>query len=466
MSLAEIERYDPERISAVGERAVVVGGSIAGLATARVLADAFDEVVVLERDPLPDEPVSRDGAPQTEHPHVMLEAGRATLEDLFPGFCEGVLAEGGLMIDFSTDMREYNSGDFLADTRERFPTYCASRALFEHVVRQRLTVVENVELCGGRRVTGYLTDADASTITGVRVRNDDTQVTLPADLVVDATGRTSRTPRWLDDHGYDAPPVEEVTIDVSYRSIRLERPPDDRRMRMVAPSAPRRRGAALIPIEGDRWEIIIQGIHEREPPTDRQGLVEYAEQLPVSTIADLMKRQSWVSDEIRQYPYPASLRRRYESLSEFPDGLVVTGDAVASFNPIYGQGMSVAALEALCLHHALAADGLDAIGARVFDRAAGVVDNVWNIVVGGDFDYPQTTGPRPTGAWLTNWYMDRLVRRAHSDPTLSAAFARVTRLEEPPTTLLEPGVVWRVIRPATDSISLRSFARRTVTALS
>jgi len=466
MSLAEIERYDPNRLSAVGGRAVVVGGSIAGLATARVLADAFDEVVVLERDPLPDEPVMRDGAPQTEHPHVMLEAGRATLEDLFPGFCEGVLAEGGLMLDFSTDMKEHNSGGFLAETRERFPTYCASRALFEHVVRQRLVTIENVELRGGHQVTGYLTDGDASTVTGVRVRNDDSRDTLSADLVVDATGRTSRTPQWLDDHGYDAPPVDEVRIDVSYRSIRLERPPDDRRMRMVAPAAPRTRGAALIPIEGDRWELIVQGIHDREPPADRQGLIEYAEQLPVSTIADLMKRQSWVSDEIRQYPYPASMRRRYEALSEFPDGLMVTGDAVASFNPIYGQGMSVAALEALCLHHALAADALDNVGERFFDRVAGVVDNVWNIVVGGDFEHPQTTGERPTGAGLTNWYMDRLVRRAHSDPVLSEEFARVTRLEEPPTTLLEPGTVWRVLRPAATSVSLRSFARRTMAVLS
>ncbi|WP_115863905.1 FAD-dependent oxidoreductase [Halorussus litoreus] len=466
MSLAEIERYDPECVSCVGERAVVVGGSIAGLATARVLADAFETVVVLERDPLSDEPAARDGAPQTRHPHVMLEAGRATLEDLFPGFCEHILAEGGLMIDFSTDIKEYNRGGFLADARERYPTYCASRALFEHVIRQQLDSVENVELRGGRQVTGYLADADASAVTGVRVRNGDTEATLTADLVVDATGRTSQTPRWLEAHGYDAVPVDEVTIDVSYRSLRLERPPDDRRMRMVAPAAPRTRGAALIPIEDDRWEVIVQGIHGDDPPTDRENLIEYTEQLPVPTIANLMKRRSWTSDEIRQYPYPASLRRRYEALSEFPEGLVVMGDAIASFNPIYGQGMSVAVLEAVCLHHALAAGGLDAIGNRFFDRSEGVVDNVWNIVVGGDFNYPETTGPQPTGAGLTNWYMDRLVRRAQSDPALSEAFARVTRLEEPPTTLLEPGIAWRVLRPATSQLSLRSLGRRTISALS
>lgn len=453
MSLAEIDRYDPERVSCVGDRAIVVGGSIAGLASARVLADAFKEVIVLERDSIPNEPATRDGAPQTSHPHVLLEAGRATLEDLFPGFCEGVLAGGGLMIDFGTDIEEYNRGGFLADARERYPTYCASRALFEHVVRQQLGAIENVEVRGDRQVTEYLFDSDASAVTGVRVRNGDTEGTLTADLVVDATGRTSRTPDWLANHGYDTPPTDEVTINVSYRSILLERPSNDRRMRMVVPTAPRTRGAALIPIEDDRWEVIVQGIHRDDPPTDREGLIEYTEHLPIPMISALLKHQPWVADDIRQYPYPASLRRRYEELFEFPDGLVVTGDAIASFNPIYGQGMSVAALEAVCLHHALVADGVDTIGGRFFDRAENVVDNVWNIVVGGDFAYPQTRGPRPTGARLTNWYMDRLIRRAQSDPALSEAFARVTRLEEPPAALLEPEIVWRVLRPTLGTIS-------------
>ncbi|QDX41292.1 NAD(P)/FAD-dependent oxidoreductase [Salarchaeum sp. JOR-1] len=457
MSLAEIDRYDATQVSLVGDRAIVVGGSIAGIASARVLADAFKEVVVLERDSIPNGPATRDGAPQTRHPHVLLEAGRATLEDLFPGFCEQVLASGGLMIDFGTDMREYNRGGFLADPRERYPTYCASRALFEHVARNQLRSIENVELRGGRQVTEYLCTADASVVTGVRVRNGDTEETVSADFVVDATGRTSQTPAWLADHGYDRPPTDEITINVSYRSIRIERPPNDRRMRMIVPVAPRTRGAALVPIEDDRWEVIVQGIHDDTPPTDRSGLIKYTAGLPVQTISTLLKHHSWVSDGVRQYPYPASLRRRYEDLSEFPDGLVVTGDAIASFNPIYGQGMSVAALEAVCLHHALATEGLDAISGRFFDRASDIVDNVWNLVVGGDFAYPQTTGSRPAGARLTNWYMNRLIRRAQSDPALSGAFARVTRLEEPPTALLKPEIVWRVVRPTVSTIPPQLF---------
>src|SRR6056297_2674575 len=157
MTLATIDRYDPDRVSTVGERAVVVGGSIAGLCMARVLADSFQEVVVLERDSLPDEPVTRDGAPQTAHPHVMLEAGRATLGDLFPGFCDAVLAKGGLRVDTSVDMREYNGGGYLAHPEQSFLTYCASRPLFESVVRQQAQTIDRIVLRDNHQFLNYLT---------------------------------------------------------------------------------------------------------------------------------------------------------------------------------------------------------------------------------------------------------------------------------------------------------------------
>jgi flavin-dependent dehydrogenase len=460
MTLATIDRYDPDGLSTVGERAIVLGGSVAGLCTARVLADGFDDVVVIERDPLPDEPVCRDGAPQTSQPHVMLEAGRATIEDLFPGFCEDVLSEGGLMVDTSNDMREYNRGGFIADPEERLPTLCASRALIESVVRRHVRDIESIQLRGRHQFLTYLTADDGTAVEGVRVRNaSGTEQTVAGDLVVDATGRTSRTPAWLSKHGFEDPPTEEVHVDVAYSTIRLERPPDDRRMILVAPDAPRTRGGAIIPTEGDRWEVILHGVHGDAPPTDVDELLEFAERLPVSEISNLMQSQEWVSDEIERYPYPSSRRRRYESLDTFPDGLVVTGDAIASFNPIYGQGMSVAALDALILHHALADGALDALAPRFFGRTADLLDIVWKTVVGGDFQFSRTTGPKPTGADLANWYMDRLVRRAHSDAVLSEAFARVTRLEEPPTALLEPHIAWKVLRPRKGTSLLRSVVK-------
>ena len=460
MTLATVDRYEPDRTSTLGDRAVVIGGSMAGLCAARVLADTFAEVVVLERDRLPTEPVGRTGAPQTSHPHALLEAGRATLEDLFPGFGEDLLTDGGLLIDSGTDMEYYDQGGLVADTEAWLPTYCASRPLFEHVVRRQLRQIENVRIQDNSQVLEYRTDDDATAVTGVDFRNEDgDERTLDATLTVDATGRTSRTPQWLDNHGYKAPPVDEVQVDVTYSTIQVERPPEDRRVLFVPPSPPRTRGGAVIPVEGDRWEVIIQGIHGDDAPTDPDGFVRFVESLPVPALGRLVDQQSWVTDDIDHYPYPSSRRHRYETLDRFPDGLVVTGDAIASFNPIYGQGMSVAALDAVVLHEALTCGGVDDVAGRFFERSAEFIDVVWQIAVGADFAFPQTTGPKPTGTDVSNWYLARLLRQAQTDPTLSEAFLRVLRLEEPPATLLRPNIAWRVLRPTVDQVRLPSLGR-------
>lgn len=448
MTLATVPRYDASGVGTVGDRAVVLGGSVAGLCAARVLRDVFESVVVLDRDPLPADPVARDGAPQTRHPHVLLEGGRSTLEDLFPGFSEALLEAGGLLVDASRQLHEFNSGDYIADVPERLPTYCASRPLLEAVLRRRTRALDGVVLREEHLFTGYETDARGRAVTGVTGRDSEGEpFELPADLVVDATGRTSRTPSWLAENGFQEPATDEVTIEVAYSTVRVERPPDDRRMFLVAPTPPRTRGGALIPAEDGQWEGILQGVHGDDPPTEPERLQRFADSLPADEFGTILETHEWRTEQADRYPYPASRRHRYEDLERFPDGLVVTGDALASFNPIYGQGMSVAALEALALHHALADGGLDELAPRFFDRAADIVDGVWRVVVGSDFAFGETSGPEPTGAGVTNWYMDRFVDRAHDDPFLSEVYARVTRLEASPTALFRPKVLWRVFRP-------------------
>lgn len=447
MTLSDLPRYDPTEIPTIGDRAVVLGASMAGLAATRVLVDAFEEVVVLERDHLPDHPSPRDGAPQTSHPHVLLEAGRATLEDFFPGFTEDVIREGGLMVDAATEMGFYEGGGFLADGPQQMPMLCASRALFEHVTRARVRALE-AEIRDGCQFTGYRFDAEAGAVTGVAYRDPTgEQQTLPADLVVDATGRTSRTPSWLEKQGYDPPRVEEVTVDVTYSTIRIERPPGDRRVLVVPPSPPRTRGAAAIPVEDDQWEFIVQGIHGDDAPTEREAFVEFAQSFPVPEIEELATDHEWRSEEIHHYPFPSSLRRRYDELDRFPGGLLVTGDAIASFNPVYGQGMSVGALDALVLGHALAAGGLDGLWKRQFERVGELVEQAWAVAVGADFAFPETAGPKPRGTDLFNRYVDRLVRKAHDDGQLTDAYFRVFRLERPTAALVRPEILWRVLRP-------------------
>jgi 2-polyprenyl-6-methoxyphenol hydroxylase-like FAD-dependent oxidoreductase len=446
MTLSSVPRYEAEDVERNGDHAVVIGGSMAGLLAGRVLSDAFEGVTVIERDPLPDEPSPRRGVPQGRHVHVLLESGRATLEDFFPGFGEDLLRAGGLMIDGGTDLYFYNDGGYLAPTPERMEVYCASRPLIEHVVRQRLEKRREVQIRDECQFIDYLVDEDAEAVGGVVVREGDSgEMELHADLVVDATGRTSRTPSWLEGHGYDAPRVDDVHIDVTYSSIYVERPPDDRRMLLIPPSAPRTCGGAAFLVEGDRWLVTLSGVHDEEPPSAPEKAEDFASKLPTPELERLLARHQILPEEVHQYPFPSNRRRRYEELERFPTGLLVIGDAIASYNPIYGQGMSVAALEALQLHHTLKSNGGSDLALPFYDRAEDVVDIAWKLAVGGDFEFEQTTGPKPRGTDLFNRYLSRLFQKAHRDGTLTQDFYRVLTLEQPPTSLLRPGVMRRVL---------------------
>lgn len=449
MTLATVPRYDGEGAADVADHAVVVGASMAGLATARVLNDHFERVTVVDRDALPTEPVPRDGVPQDRQPHVLLDAGRATLEDLFPGFGEDLLSAGGLVVDGARDFKYFDQGDFVADGPTRQPMYFASRPLIELIVRRRLAGLDGVRLRSGCSFVDYLVDDASTAVNGVTVRaGGATREEILADLVVDATGRTSRTPKWLAANGYAPPALDEVHIDLAYCSTLVERPPDDRRVLYVPVSPPRTRGGAAFPVEGDRWLVNLHGMHGDHPPTDADGYAEFAASLPTPELARLLDGHPRALGDIEQYPIPSNRRYRYEDLDSFPDGLLVVGDAIASFNPVYAQGMSVASLEAVVLHHALDAGGLEGLAPRFFERAVEVIDVAWTMAVGADFGFEATTGPRPHGAVLFRRYVSRLTRRAHVDGELRAAFSRVIVMERPPTSLLRPGVVWRVLGPA------------------
>lgn len=448
MTLATIPRYQRDQVPTIGDQAVVVGGSVAGLCAARVLADGFDTVSIVEKDPVPANPTPRPSVPQGRQIHALQEAGRATLEDLLPGFGEQLISAGGLLIDGASDLKFFAEGEYLAQGPSRFPTYSASRPLFEHVIGQRVTDRPGVRLRSSCQFIEYLVDAEKSAVTGVRVRTrDGMDEELAADLVVDATGRTSRTPAWLEAHGFTPPPVDEVHIDIAYSTISIERPPDDRRAILAPSSHPHTRGGAAFPIEGDRWLLNLHGIHGDHPPTDLREFEEFAASLPVAEFEQLLDIYPPVSTDVEYYPFPANQRRYYEAIDQFPDGLLVIGDAIASFNPIYGQGMSVAALEALALHHSLGSGGRDGLARRYFSRAAEVIDIAWTLAVGADFQFPQTSGPMPRGTEIFGRYLSRLTRKAHTDGELRDALFRVILMEQPPTALLRPRTLAKVLRP-------------------
>lgn len=448
MTLASLPQYDSKRIVESRDRAVVVGASIAGLLSARVLADIFQTVIVVERDPLPDEPIPRRGVPQGSHIHALLRAGRTTIEDLFPGYGEELLSAGAVELDMDSDVLHFENGDFVADGPSQLPNYYATRPLIEHTLRQRVLDLESVEIRTNCQFIDFTTDEGASTITGTSIREGrGDRVDIAADLVVDATGRTSKTPNWLDNNGFSSPPVDEVKIDVAYSSVISKRPPDDNRALVVVPSESIPRGVGVFPVEHDHWLLTYFGMADDQPPTDAAELRDFSSNLPGPDPISFFETQPLFSDGVDRYPFPSNLRRRYETLDRFPDGLLVTGDAIASFNPIYGQGMSVAALEALLLHHSLASDHQDSLARRFFERVEQVVDVAWRMAVGADFSYPHTTGPKPRGTEFFNWYMNRLTTKAHSDGSLREAYYRVINMEHPPTCLFHPSTIWRVLKP-------------------
>lgn len=448
MALSSVQRYESGQLPDMGRHAVVVGGSVAGLLSARILADGFEEVTIIERDSVPDDPTSRRGVPQGRHIHVLETAGRETFEDLFPGYGEELLSSGALVVDLMSDFYHYEKGDFLADGPKRLTMYCATRPLFEHVLRQQVLDIDAIELRSETQFVDYVLDETETSVEGVIVREEGGEETEHAtDLVVDASGRTSKTPSWLEDHGFDAPRVEEVDIDVAYSTAVIERPADDRRTFFVPPEPGRSRGVGMFPIEDGQWQATLFGVHGDHPPTEFDEFVEYAKSLPVSEIGRLLETQSWTTDEITHYPFPSNRRHRYGDLDRFPDDLVVIGDALCSFNPIYGQGMSAAALQALQLHHTLAEGDREDVGLRFFDEVEEIIDGPWSIAVGGDFEFPETTGPKPRGTDFINWYLDKLIRTAHTDGSLREEMVRVFFLEKPPSSLMRPGIMWRVFKP-------------------
>ena len=447
VTLASVPEYDPGQITRKAGHAVVVGAGMAGLLTARVLADSFEQVTLVEKDSLPDAPVTRKGIPQGKHIHNLHEAGRRTLEDLFPGFSEEVSAAGGTKIDLNSDFRVYIEDGYQTHGPSQIPMYCASRPLFELITRRRVTEIHNITLRENCQFIEYLVGQTSPNVEGVTVRNEGREEEVTADLVVDATGRTSRTPNWLADQGYPTPPVDEVHIDIAYSTAIVNRPEGAKKTRLTLPNPPRKRGGGLFPVENERWLMTLFGVHGDHPPTNPGEFQQFAASFPVNDFQQVINDHGLGTDAIQHYPFPSNKRIRYEELDHFPKGLLVIGDGIASFNPIYGQGMSVAALEAIQLHHTLAAARNDELAQRFFQRAATIVDDAWMLAVGSDFQFEQTTGPKPTGTDLINRYLSRLLRTARTDGKVADAFHRVIIMEERPTSLFRPRVMWRVLTP-------------------
>jgi 2-polyprenyl-6-methoxyphenol hydroxylase-like FAD-dependent oxidoreductase len=427
-------------------QAVVLGGSIGGIVAARALAEHFKRVIVLERDAETPCDGVRKGVPQGRHAHGLLYRGREVFEELFPGWTDDVVARGGVFGDPGTQGRWIHGGHTMARAPGRSPALLASRPLIEGTLMRHLGKLANVTVRREVDVLGIAADGERVSAVRTRARIDGREDVLEADLVVDALGRGSPTPKWLETMGVAAPAVDEVKIDVHYVTRLFARRPTDLdgdTFVIVGAVPPSRAAGVALAQEGDRFVVTLAGYLGERAPTDLDGFRAHARKLAAPDIADLVDHAEPIGDAVTA-TYPASRRRRYEKLSRFPEGLLVFGDAIATFNPIYGQGMSVAALEGLALRRCLARGG-DRLWRRFFREAAKVVDVPWGTAVLNDLRFDGVEGRRAPFTSTLHRYLDRVYGCGVADPDIARAVLDVVNLAADPSSLMSPRILGRVL---------------------
>jgi 2-polyprenyl-6-methoxyphenol hydroxylase-like FAD-dependent oxidoreductase len=435
----------------IAQQAIVIGASMGGLLAARALADYYQQVTVLERDILPLPGENRKGVPQERHAHGLLSRGREAIEQLFPGITQELKAQGALSQDLLQQTRWFTNGGYLYQkSQSNLNGLLVSRPLLEAQVRKRLLSLPNIKVIENSHVLGLLTTSDRTRVVGVRFihhRSDGSfESTLNADLVVDATGRRSQSPVWLEKLGYEKPQEEQVHVGIGYMTRIYRRQPEHLQgdlATIVSPSLPNWRYGVIIAQEGDRWIVTIGGYLGDRAPKDEKGFLEFAKSMPAQDIYEVIKDAEPLS-ELLPYKLPTNQRHYYEKMTRFPEDYLVFGDAICSFNPVYGQGMTVAALESLALQNCLA-QGSQNLARRFFKEAGKVVDIAWNMAANNDLRITQMEGARSPMVRFLNWYMSKLHVAARRDRVVAIAFLQVSNLMASPYSLMHPRIALRVL---------------------
>ncbi len=441
-------------------RAVVLGASLAGLLAARVLSERFAEVVLLERDVLPTDASPRKGTPHAIQPHGLLARGRQALELLFPGFTEAMVARGGLLGDMTAEVAFEANRERFAPCEAGLPALGASRLAIEAELRQRVLglpgvrVITAVQVLAPRHAPGHpigrVVAARYAPLGDLSHSQE-----LAADLVVDCTGRGSQAPQWLREWGYAPPAEERVHIGICYTSAYFKRSGGcaigsgiHHVATFGAVTNTQPRPGVLIAQEPDasgtpRWVAGVGGFRGDHAPATLAAMRERALAIGGPELIRVTHEAEMIGEPMR-YQMPHSQRRRYERLARLPEGFLVMGDAITSFNPIYGQGMTVAACEALALREQLA-KGVSGLAPRFFGAAAKVIGTPWQLAVGGDLSIDAVPGERPLPVRIVNAYVARVYRAAVHDPVVSLAFQRVVHMLDQPAALFAPRILWRVL---------------------
>jgi 2-polyprenyl-6-methoxyphenol hydroxylase-like FAD-dependent oxidoreductase len=442
----------------LGEQAIVIGGSIAGLMTARVLADKFEQVVVLERDHIADEPAIHKSIPQGNHVHALLLSGEQILSKLYPEFTKKLEGLGAVRLRWGKDNaillpdgKAYSLTGAVREPRDLgIDVYCQSRGLLEYSVRECTKESANVSFRSDCAVRGLI-HSDRR-VGGVVYDYDCGSHSAMSDFVVDTGGRGSHAPRWLKEIGFAPPEETSIGVDFGYASAKYRIPnysEPERVIGALAPGPNYPKMALIEEIEGNVFHLSLGGRFGDYPPADERGFLAFAKSLHTSKLYDLVKDAERVTD-ITTHRFPTSLQRHYERLAAFPDGFLVLGDAISSFNPVYGQGMSSAALQVQALENLLneRAHGtaqLDGLAPTFFAKAAEIVAAPWTLAAFADFAYPQTTGQRPPDLEEGSQYFMALEELCAEDVQVQILVTEVFHLAKPLYKLFEESLRSRVL---------------------
>lgn len=452
------------------DRAVVIGGGIVGLLAARVLSDHYFSCTVIEADRLPDSPMPRKGAPQTTQPHILFASGYRIIQELFPGIEVDFATHGALPIDWAREfyrfdrLRGWNATD--SAPSEILSVTC-SRPLLEWCIRQRVAELDNVTFLEGHHVNGLMSNPEKTRITGVRVqpKGDAIEQEVFADLVVDAGGRFSQTPKWLKD--LDIEPPEETVVDpfVGYATRRFRAPngyKDDWKVLLISQTPPDdKRLGYLAKVENGEWIATLGGFGKDYPPTDDQGFLEFARSLSDPKFYEAIKEAEPTSP-VYAYRGTANRLRHYEKM-KLPDGFVSLGDAVCALCPVYGQGITQGAQSVIVLRNCLESSRRGKSrrplkSSKFQEKIARVSASYWGLATGQDLGFSTTKRFPPVAAKpkkkpgllgkLMKRYFLLLLNGASVDPKLNTLFMKIVHRVESPLIFLHPLVILRVLKTA------------------
>jgi 2-polyprenyl-6-methoxyphenol hydroxylase-like FAD-dependent oxidoreductase len=426
------------------EHAVVIGASMAGLVAAAALASHYRRVTVLDRDALPDGPDNRRGVPQGKHAHGVQPGGVRALDELLPGIVDELVMAGVPTGDLSQACSWMVGGGYLARSEAGVPGIGVTRPYLEHQVRSRVAALPGVSIHDGVQVLRLLVDGPRR-VSGVEIAptGGGDPERIEAELVLDATGKASKLPQWLVALGYPAPAEEQVHCRMAYLSRRwqLADPESVDLVTVITPAETPHFGVMIAQEDGSHI-VTLGGLLDSGPARDDRAYLDFAAGLPNPAIAHALVGAIPVT-ELQPSHFPASRRRRYDKLRNFPAGLLALGDSIAAFNPMYGQGMTVAALQAVALRNQLARGPLDA--RKFLARAHRIEDVAWKISTGGDLRFDAVEGRRSSSGKIMNRYLDKLLLAARTDPVLSRQFLLVASFIEGPQSFFKPSIVRRVL---------------------